>query len=308
LAEKYNVKDSNVVIGPGVKYLFKLCIDVLLEEHDKACILSPNWLTYERNLKFRNIEYINFYEDKFFNIDFKKLKDTLQKHRIKVLIISNPNNPTGRVMSKKELLKLKDICLATDTTLIIDEVFSDLNFISDKPKSILDLTGLDDLTNIIVINSASKNYGMTGFRVGFAISNEDFIKNAISYIKLTITNVPEFIQLAYLAELKNDKHHQSELAKISEKYSRIAKAIEHSNNLKLIKSGGGITVFPFIKPSMKIKGFDFAKRLLTNKSISIVPGEAFNLPGFLRLSFAHLNNEQIDYGISEIDKFISQNT
>ena len=164
-----------------------MCISALINNDDEVIIFEPAWLSYEHQIK------ISGAKTKFLPVDFDiRNLETVLTSKTKLLILNNPNNPAGYVYTKSELLTLTELCRKHCVTLLVDEAYCD--FVDDGSfKNITDL--VPDLNEIIAVNSLSKNMGMSGWRIGFVIAQEQIIKKLLILNQHLITCSPTILQL-----------------------------------------------------------------------------------------------------------------
>lgn len=305
LAKKHSINPDNIIIGGGAKFIFYSLTQVLFKQDDEILIIAPAWSGYKNILNFLKFKYSFFrLENDDFSLNISKLEETLKdNHKIKGLIINNPNNPSGKVFRYEELNNLLTICQKYKIKVISDEVFSDLIFGQNKFFSLTKLiqSNKQDISNIFIINSASKNFGMTGYRIGYLIADKTFIKDLVQFYDLTIT-VPEFIQKAFLSELRDLENHRKNILTLKKKYNLVANSIKRSRNLTLDIEGGGLTIFPKIKGISNVDKLTYD--LLKKAKVSVIPGSAFSYKDNIRICFSHLSDKSISEGIKALDHFI----
>ena len=310
LANDYGVDSENIFIGLGVKSLCLNLFRLLLKQNDSVLILGPNWLTYQHQLDFLGIDHLTVLPNDDFLFPVIGIQEIINKKKsIKMIVVSNPNNPTGGMLKQNELSDLFELACEYNLVLVMDEVFSDLVFENKEYNSIKDLYSdrfKSILDNVVVINSGSKSYGVSGFRVGYLVADSKIIEHLAKYANLDYNNVPDLLQLAYLHELKNRVNHNKQIKLIANRYYAVRDAIDYSKHLMLNTGGGGITVFPsFTKHSDLGRNADqIAFDLLEKEQVAVVSGCAFGFPKHLRLAFSHLNKNDIERGINKIDKLI----
>jgi aspartate/methionine/tyrosine aminotransferase len=160
-------------------------------------------------------------------------------------------------------------------------------------------------SNFIYVNSFSKKYGMTGWRVGYAVSDIKTIEKMRRLLQISVTCVSEFIQYAALEAVTMNQNPFDNFAK--EMKQRIDRACRDLDKLPFsyIKPDGGMYVFP--KAEMKgFNSFEFAHKLLNDKQVSVAPGDAFgNYPEHFRISLG-TNNVNIRNGITKIGEMITE--
>jgi aspartate aminotransferase/aminotransferase len=289
--EKYNVKldsKSQVLVSAGSKLLLFMCMKTFLNPGDRIAIHEPAWLSYSEQARLCE-------SDTTFIPHFVKVEDFANYlcHNTKLLILNNPNNPAGRVYSVGELIQLHDLCLANNIVLIVDEAYSD--FVDeDKFTSIGFL--VKDLQNLVIVNSLSKNMGMSGWRIGYALSSTEIIQRILRINQHLITCAPTVLQL-YLAKhfdkiLEATNPQIQNLMRKRKEIQSILSALEITH-LK----GTGTFYFFIDLLSLGFKGntMEFALNLLLNHDICVVPGGAYgtSTDNYIRVSIGTESVERI---------------
>ncbi len=305
LATINNVSRDNIAIGNGASSLFYLTLKILFNTDDEIVIMAPYWPVYKTQSNIEGIVPRIFKLDNKLNFQSKNLDSFIKKlKKPKAIVINNPNNPSGKVFSKKELQDIIKISKKYKLTIISDEVYSDIVFSPTKYYGMLDVS--KDLKNIVIINSASKNYGMSGFRIGYLISNNEFIEKIVSLISETVSNVPEFIQTCLLNELHDVKKHKRNIEDIGKKLAVAIKEIKKSKNLVLNTYGNTIYLFPKLK-DIKYKSEEFSIKLAKEYGVIVTPGIYFGMENYIRISIGNTSIKNIKKGLDLINKFIEKN-
>jgi len=299
---KHNVNKDNIVISTTTKILFKSFLDTNLSNEDEVLLVEPIWSFYKDILTSNSIKFHSV----LLNQEMKLVKEDLLKalstnKKIKLIVLNNPNNPTGKIFSKVELLSLKEILAENDVKLLVDEVFSDLTFDSDS--KFISIKDLIDLDRIIILNSASKNYGLPGLRISYMISSSAIIKQVAQYLDNYGLIPPIFIQNVFSNEINDSEGHDKNLLKVKEKFQLIRDLIHKMKTLELDVSEAGLTLFPKVKVSLNDPNWQLA--LLKNYKVSVIPGSAFGYDNRIRICFAHLDDQKIRQGIETIDNFLT---
>ena len=265
LARIHGVSIENVVITPGSKWAIFSVMYLLLKNGENVIVPSPHWTAYELTAKSLGAEIrtLRTEIDSNWKIDGEKLKD-LADQKTRLIILNNPNNPTSKVMEDDVFEEVVQIANDKGLTILSDEVYSDLGFV--KARSISDFSD-----EHVLVNSFSKTFAMTGWRIGYAIVKEDLAQKMMKLNQITVTNVPVFIQQAALKALEL----KQEIAeKMREEYRRradLACNILSKTKLRFTKPDAPFYIFP------KYDDLDserFAFDLLEN-GVAITPGTAF---------------------------------
>lgn len=265
---KTDVSPDQVMVTVGGRYAVFLCIASTLLPGDEALIFEPIWPAYAncvREVGGRPVTIPTDLENGWEpNMDL--LLEKINKST-KIIILNNPNNPTGKILEEPVLKQIVDVAREKNLLVLSDEVYSNFAF---KPfKSILEFPEC----KIVYVSSFSKAFGMTGFRIGYAISDIETVRGMTRLQKLCLTSVPEFIQHAALAALDCPEE-AGEYAKTVRKRMSLVCSALRKLPLSYYDPDGGLYVFPKIRDG-KMNGEDFAERLLTEEGVCVTPGAAF---------------------------------
>lgn len=301
LASKHNTRIDNIVVSTTTKILFKSFIDSYLQKSDEVLLIEPIWSFYKEVLTTNSIKFHSVQ----LNQEMMLIKEDLLKvfqanKQIKLIVLNNPNNPTGKVFCKNELLILQEILIEKDIKLLVDEVFSDLIF--DNNSNFISIKDLYDLDKIIVLNSASKNYGLPGLKISYMITSPETVKQVAHYLNRYGLIPPIFIQNIFRNEVESLEYHNQNLQTVKEKFQLIKKLVHRTSTLDLDISQAGLTLFPKLK--VLPNDPEWHLTLLRDYKVSVIPGSAFGYADRIRICFAHLNEQKIKAGIEAIDNYL----
>jgi len=197
----YKVKKENIVVGNGAVELIRYIYQVLIKKGDKIFIPHPSFAIYyiDANLFEANLITYNL-SSPGFEITYQDMKSHLDSidDPIKLIIICSPNNPTGSIILKNDLLKVLDYALSRNIIVVLDEAY--FEFV-DNPDYHNGVELLKDYPNLIVLRTFSKVFALAGLRIGVAFTN-DYISKALNNIRLPF-NVNTLAQKATILALKN---------------------------------------------------------------------------------------------------------
>lgn len=302
--KKYGLKyePNQVVISCGAKHSIYNVIQVLCEKKDEVIIISPYWVSYLEMVRLAEAKpkILKTKLKNGFKLDMDKLNKIVTKHA-KLLILNSPSNPAGVVYEKKELEKIAELCIEKDILVLSDEIYSEIIFDNSQHYSIGALSD-EILQRTITVNGVSKTYAMTGWRIGYIGAPKE-IADAVGKLQSHSTSNPTSIsQKAALAAIKGDQPCVSEMVKaFQERRDFIAERLDSIKGIKYFKPQGAFYVFCGIS-SFKLDSNSFAKRLLEEEKVAVVPGESFGHDDFIRISFA-TSLENIRKGLDRIEKF-----
>jgi threonine-phosphate decarboxylase len=161
-ADYLDVSPENIVPGNGSSELIRLFAETVIEQGDKVIIPFPTFGEYEFQCRLFGAEITH--------VDYSGITK-VEPHGCKAVFLCNPNNPTGKLLSKKSIIKLAQICASSEVFLFVDEAFIEM---SDPGESIADFAASNEF--VIVLRSLTKTYAVPGLRIGFAVASCDFAK------------------------------------------------------------------------------------------------------------------------------------
>ena len=310
----YKYSTEEVIVCNGGKQVLFNGLSAILAENDEVLIPKPYWVSYPELVKLaggRPVLVETEAKNKY-KLKAAELRKNITENT-KAVIINSPSNPDGHFYTQLELEELIGVLIEKDIFVISDEIYDKLLYDDREFKSMIEL--FPQLKNrLLVVNGMSKSYSMTGWRVGFGFANQEWIKNMAKIQSHTTSNVNTIAQYASAKALNNDKLDQI-IKKRKDIYQQrrdlTAELLADIKGLKAIKPAGAFYFFIDISGlknrkinGEKIKGsLSFADLLLEEKKVAIVPGIAFGMDNFIRISFA-LGEERIKEGIKRIGDFV----
>ncbi|OFI05359.1 histidinol-phosphate aminotransferase [Clostridium acetireducens DSM 10703] len=216
---------NNIVAGNGSDELIQLVINAFLNEKEKVLVLNPDFSMYKIYTKIIRGKLLNFSYDSNFNLNIDKLIDTVNLEKVKILFISNPNNPLGKIILKEDIEKILKSC--SNCIVVIDEAYTDF-----CNESVVDK--INYYENLIVLRTCSKAIGIAALRVGFALANEVLI-NEIKKVKSPF-NVNSLSQAIAKVVLENKNLIKSNIKKIISEREYLFNKLEKIKNITPIKS------------------------------------------------------------------------
>ncbi|GBC74817.1 Putative N-acetyl-LL-diaminopimelate aminotransferase [archaeon HR06] len=279
-------------------------LQTLLNDGDEILLPNPYYPPYY-NMSLLANGKVNFYTQKFekdFDIDLEELKEKVSE-RVKVLLLCYPNNPTGYVVNKSKLHHLAQLAKEYNLWVISDEVYS--KFVYDEEFcSIVNLKGMKDRT--IVINSASKSYGMTGWRIGWVLAREDLIKDLVKIHHTMVIHPDVIAQRALLEALNLEDSFFEELKKeYKERRDLVASHLKEIEGLQFSLPKGAFYFFPKFLYNLNSK--DFVKYLVKEAKVLLVPGISFgeNWDKHFRLTYCY-SKEKLEEALSRIKRALKK--
>ena len=286
------IDPSQVMISAGANQGAFSVFTVLFNAGDKVALPVPYYFNYDMALKMLGVEPVYYFleEGKGFKFDFKSFDKSIFE-KCKAVVVISPNNPTGAEYDIEELKLLYAECVRQGVTLISDEAYG---FFSQGgyPATSL-LTHVNSLDKLVVINTFSKTFSLTGFRVGYTIAKENLIKEIMKVQDTVIICAPRISQIAALTGLKHCSVWLDEKAHmIKENVDEFTKLFaEASTSYKLASCGN---FFAYLKHPYEDKtAEEVAFMLAEKKNIITLPGSIFGpkQERFIRLAFGNLQGK-----------------
>ena len=317
LAEKFKTqngidyKPSEVVVSAGAKNILFLLFLMLLNEGDEVLVPAPYWVSYTEQIKlFGGVPVeVPTKEENGFTLTLEDIKPFVTD-RTKVLILNFPNNPTGAVISEKDLREIAEFCLERDILIISDECYEAFTYDGEKHISTASL-GEEIKKITFTVNAFSKTYSMTGWRVGYVgCPNEEYAKVLTNLNSQSISNVTTFAQYGALEALRNpeaDKFVEKMRLTFERRRDLMVSLLMEIPEVKLNKPKGAFYVFPNFRNYVSCfpNDVEFTKYLLEEAKVAIVPGSAFGYEGFARLSYCNSDDEIIE-GVNRIKRALEK--
>jgi aspartate/methionine/tyrosine aminotransferase len=270
-----------VITASGVQALH-LAIRCILDPGDEALVLTPAWPNGAANVAMANavpIEIAQPLAGDRYGIDFGALEAAITP-RTRLLLYTSPSNPLGWVATIDEQRQLLEFARRHGLWLMADEVYERLNYTGPTPStpapSILKLATRDDA--LIVIQSFSKAYCMTGWRLGWLVARRDLASRATQLNEFVVSHAPSFTQRAgETALLWGEKAVAEMLVRLKENRDFCLAALAKMPGVTVPKPDGAFYLFPKIRAASD--SFDFCKRLLLETQVGLAPGVAFGAGG-----------------------------
>lgn len=308
---EYNT--SQIIVSTGAKQCLANVFASILNPGDEVIIPIPYWVSYPELVKLSDgvPVFIDTDEKNRFKYEIEKLEKAVSD-KTKAILINSPNNPTGTVYSKNDLLQLAEFAKEHDLIIISDEIYEKLIYGDDKHISIASLSE-DAYNRTIVINGVSKSYSMTGWRIGYAAGNEKVIKLMVNMQSHTTSNPNSIAQYASIEALNGDQR-TVEVMK-QEFKARRDYMINKINSIKGIycsEPEGAFYVMINISGLYGKKAgneiisdsVSFAKLLLEEMKVAVIPGAGFGADKYVRLSYA-TSMANIQEGLNRLEKFVN---
>lgn len=298
---------NEIIVSNGAKHSLFNAFGAVLNAGDEVLIPSPYWVSYPEITKYNQATpiFLPTSEQNHFKITPTQLRSALTP-RTKLLILNSPSNPTGSLYSKEELLALGEVLKGSNVWVISDEIYEKLTY-SEGFTSVASLSE-DLLQRTITINGLSKSTAMTGWRMGYLASKDKTLIKAIDNLQGNSTsNINSFTQMASITALSPalEVEIQAMAQKFRERRDFAYAKCSTISSLSLNLPDGAFYLFINIANVKRFGGdsMKFCQALLEEQGVALVPGTAFGVDGFVRMSFA-TSLEMIERGFEKIAKFV----
>ena len=297
---------KEVLVTVGGSEAIDMCIRALVQSGDEVIIPEPCFVCYEpiTTLSGGVPVHVACRQEDEFRLRADALKATITP-KTKLLIMPFPNNPTGAVMEREDLEAIAEVLRGTNIMVLSDEIYAELNYGLQNHVSIAALPGMAERT--VVVNGFSKTYAMTGWRLGYACGPAPIIKIMTKIHQSAIMSAPTTSQYAAITALKDC---DGEIERMRNEYNMRRRLVVKSFNdmgLSCFEPRGAFYAFPCIKSS-GMSSEEFCTKLLEQKHVAIIPGNAFGASGegYARVSYAY-SVEHLMEAIRRIREFLNEN-
>lgn len=291
------IKDE-VIVSAGAKHGLFMTLLTLLDPGDEVIFPNPGYPPDEVWIRFcGGVPVYAPLKPPTFQFDLDGLESVITP-RTKLLIINSPQRPNGQLV--KDLDRLAEICIKHDLLVISDEIFSNIVYDGEKHETIAAIPAMKDRT--IVIDTFSKTYTMTGFRMGWVVAPVHIAEKLSVFLQDSITNVSVPIQLGGLAALTGPQEvFEGMRARLKTKRERMVAGLNEMG-LKTLLPPGSFYAFPDIA-STGMSSSQFTNYLMNEFGVAVVSGTAFGSQGegYVRMTFA-VPDEEIDEGLARMAK------
>lgn len=297
--------DQEIIMTCGCSEAINNTCQAFIDEGDEVIIFTPAFVSYQNTVllcKGIPVE-IPLKPSNGFQIDLDEVKNKITD-KTKMIIINNPNNPTGAVYSKETLEKLCQIARENHIYILADEIYNQLDY-ENQYVSIASFEDMKDYT--IIVNGFSKAYAMTGWRMGYIASSQENIEPILKVHQYTTTSQMTFAQIGMAKaidqeDVKEEVQHMVDT--FHERRTFIMEQLDQCENLSYIKPHGAFYIMVDVSKT-GFNGQEFADKLL-DYGVAVVPASGFgkDFIDFVRISFAS-SKENIEEAFVRIRKLLS---
>jgi aspartate/methionine/tyrosine aminotransferase len=292
---------GEIIVTVGGNEAVFMAMMGLLDDGDEVLIPDPCWLNYFYCVQMADAVPISVpaKEEHQFTPHIDDFRSRITD-KTKMIVINTPNNPTGAVYSAEFLAELAQLAVEKDLYVLSDEIYEKMVYDGHRHISFGSLPGMKERT--VTVSGFSKNYSMTGWRLGFVAASPDAISAMVrihQYVTICATSFAQWGAVAALTGPQDDVHHM--VGEFDKRGALVSSALQEMPGIQVSKPAGAFYIFPSIKETGK-SSQEMAEYLLDEAKIAVVPGHVFGDfgEGYIRLSYAN-SYENLEMALSNMN-------
>lgn len=305
---------DQICVTVGAKQALFNAFMAIADAGDEVIVPVPCWVSYTELIKLAGAKPVLVALDvnNGYALDLEAIKKAITP-KTRAIVICTPNNPTGAVYSEADLRKLAEMAVENDFYIIADEIYEKLIYEGEKHFSVGSISQ-EVWEHTITINGFSKAYAMTGWRLGYVAANDEVIGAIKKLQSQTTTSMPPMVQLAGVEALAGDQSFIAEMnAEFDKRRKYIVERLLAMPGVTCPVPKGAFYVLPNVSAyfGKKYQGqtisnaIDFATLLLDAGQVATVPGEAFFIPGTIRMAYAN-SLENLALAMDRLEAFLQE--
>lgn len=305
---------SQVVVSSGAKHNLFIALQTLLNPGDEVILPAPYWVSYFELIKLAGgvPVVVHTLPEHQFRMTREQLQAAVTP-KTKALILNNPSNPTGMLYDEAGLRMVAEICTQADLYVIADEIYYSLVY-DGTPFVSFPSLGEEIKARTILINGVSKSYAMTGWRIGYAVANEQIAKVMANYISHSTSAPSSVSQWAAVTALNSDQSKIKEMREaFQERRDYLCRRMNEIPGVCCIQPQGAFYVImgldgligKTLHGTVIRNADDFAQLFLEKGLVAVVPCTGFGAPNYVRWSYA-TSLENIKTGLDRLETFLSE--
>ncbi|GAB3815375.1 pyridoxal phosphate-dependent aminotransferase [Pontibacter rugosus] len=295
-AEGIAIEPAQVLVTPGTKQALYNLFTILLRQGDEVVVPTPAWFGFHELLKYNSGTLVPLPTklEEGYQLTPDMLRNTLTE-RSRILLLTNPGNPTGRTYSQQELEALLEVTKDFQNLYVLSDEIYDLVTYGNPVTSILSCQGAK-AARTIVVNGFSKSFAMSGWRLGFILGPEALITKCVDFQNATMSGVSEFVQDAAQATIESKEKLLPAMQEVLQHNREVMRqGLDIIPEVKYYLPDGAYYFFPdfshylnrtSITGETLLTSIDLCRYLRTCYNLELSPGDYFGAPGHARMSFA----------------------
>lgn len=293
IKEYYGItyEPSQTIVTDGAKFALYALFQTILDPEDEVIIPVPYWVSYGEQVKLAEGRpvFVKGEENNGFKITVFQLEAS-RTPKTKALIINSPSNPTGMIYDQKELQAIGEWAVKHDILIVADDIYGRLVYNGNEFTPIATISE-SIRKQTIIINGVSKTYAMTGWRIGYALGNQEIIDGMIAIASQSTSNSTAVSQYAAIEALTGEQDPVEEMrVAFEERLNILYPLVSNLPGVTLNKPQGAFYLFPNVKETLAMCGYEnvtkWVEDLLEETGVALVTGEGFGAPENVRLSYA----------------------
>ena len=304
---------NEVTTAVGAKQAIASAMMVIAGPGDEVLLPIPCWVSYTEMIRLAGATpvFVPVRQDNY-ELDLDAIRAAITP-RTKAIVICTPNNPTGAVYSEESLRELADLAVKHDFFIVADEIYEKMVYDGAKHFSVASISR-EVWERTITVNGFSKAYAMTGWRIGYAAARADVIKGIMAVQSQTTSATSAISQKAALAALQGSQHDmQVMVEEFKRRKDYVVQRLNAIEGITCPDVKGAFYVYPDVQPylgkrfgdKMIENAVDLCQYLLDEALISTVPGEAYNVPGKIRISYSN-SMENLEKALDRLEHALAQ--
>lgn len=303
---------DEITVSVGAKQAVSSAMMVIAGPGDEVLLPIPCWVSYTEMIRMAGAVpvFVPVREDDY-ELDLDAVEKAITP-KTKAIIICTPNNPTGAVYSEESLRRLAGLAVKHDFFIVADEIYEKLVYDGARHFSVASVSK-DVRDRTITVNGMSKAYAMTGWRIGYAAARSDVIKGITAVQSQTTTSAGTISQKASVAALEGPQHDLEKMvAEFKRRKDYVVARLNTMPGIACPGVKGAFYVYPDVRRCLgrsfgerRIEtAVDLCEYLLDEALVAAVPGEAFHVPGNIRLSYSN-SMENLEEALNRIEKALA---
>ncbi|EGJ46638.2 aspartate aminotransferase [Ruminococcaceae bacterium D16] len=304
---------NEVTTAVGAKQAIASAMMVIAGPGDEVLLPIPCWVSYTEMIRLAGATpvFVPVRQDNY-ELDLDAIRAAITP-RTKAIVICTPNNPTGAVYSEESLRELADLAVKHDFFIVADEIYEKMVYDGAKHFSVASISR-EVWERTITVNGFSKAYAMTGWRIGYAAARADVIKGIMAVQSQTTSATSAISQKAALAALQGSQHDmQVMVEEFKRRKDYVVQRLNAMEGITCPDVKGAFYVYPDVQPYLGKRfgdkvienAVDLCQYLLDEALISTVPGEAYNVPGKIRISYSN-SMENLEKALDRLEHALVQ--
>lgn len=304
---------NEVTTAVGAKQAIASAMMVIAGPGDEVLLPIPCWVSYTEMIRLAGATpvFVPVRQDNY-ELDLDAIRAAITP-RTKAIVICTPNNPTGAVYSEESLRELADLAVKHDFFIVADEIYEKMVYDGAKHFSVASISR-EVWERTITVNGFSKAYAMTGWRIGYAAARADVIKEIMAVQSQTTSATSAISQKAALAALQGSQHDmQVMVEEFKRRKDYVVQRLNAMEGIVCPDVKGAFYVYPDVQPYLGKRfgdkvienAVDLCQYLLDEALISTVPGEAYNVPGKIRISYSN-SMENLEKALDRLEHALVQ--